>query len=176
MAVRIFSQPCRASGCERNWSMFESVHTKRRNRLSQQCLNDLVFVQYNLRLHVRQVEGTDCYDAIDLDSMDPLVDWVAEDVEPIFTEEDIEQLEREVADEGASRVGECTSSAAATIYVEPEDEAEDEDEDEDEYIPGVEHSIGDKDVTVRHPSPPHAVRSESRIYKRTGTRRKRPLH
>jgi len=156
--------------------MFESVHTKRHNRLSQQHLNDLVFVQYNIHLHVRQVEGTDCYDAIDLDSMDPLVDWVSEDVEPIFTKEGIERLEREAADEGASIASEGTSSAATAIYVEPEDEAEDEyededeDEDENEYIPEVEHSIGDEDVPVRHPSPPHVVRSEPRIYKRTGTR------
>jgi len=150
--------------------MFESVHTKRRNRLSQKHLNDLVFVQYNLRLHVRQVEGIDCYDAIDLDSMDPLVDWVVEDVEPIFTEEDIERLEREAADEGASRAGEGTSSAEVAIYVEPKDE----DEDEDEYIPEVEHSIRDEDVPM--PSPPHVVRSKPRIYKRTGTKGKRPLH
>lgn len=168
--MRILSQPCSASGCERNWSMFESIHTKRRNKLSQQRLNDLVFIQYNLRLHVKQVEGTDCYDAIDLDSMDPLVDWVAEDVEPIFTEEDIERLEREAADEGVPRAGEGTSSAAAAVYVDPEDE------DEDEYIPEAEHSIGDEDVPVPHPSPPRAVRSEPRIYQRTGTRGKRPLH
>lgn len=88
--MRILSQPCSTSRCKCNWSMFESVHTKRHNRLSQQRLNDLVFVQYNLRLHVRKVEGTNCYDAIDLDSMDPLVDWVVEDAQPIFIEEGIE--------------------------------------------------------------------------------------
>ncbi|KAI3988058.1 hypothetical protein MKX01_011847 [Papaver californicum] len=31
--VRILSATCSASGCERNWSIFEQVHTKRRNRL-----------------------------------------------------------------------------------------------------------------------------------------------
>lgn len=51
----------------------------------------------------------------DLDSMDPLVDWVVEDVEPIFTE-DIERLEREATDEGASRVGEGTSRAGEDTY------------------------------------------------------------
>ncbi|XP_059077840.1 uncharacterized protein LOC131065844 [Cryptomeria japonica] len=34
IAIRILSQPCSASGCERNWSMFEHIHSKRRNRLS----------------------------------------------------------------------------------------------------------------------------------------------
>ncbi|GLJ21845.1 hypothetical protein SUGI_0408520 [Cryptomeria japonica] len=53
IAIRVLSQPCSASGCERNWSVFESIHTKKRNRLSQKRLNDLVFVRYNLRLRVR---------------------------------------------------------------------------------------------------------------------------
>ncbi|XP_057852251.1 uncharacterized protein LOC131062571 [Cryptomeria japonica] len=28
IAIRVLSQPCSASGCERNWSVFESIHTK----------------------------------------------------------------------------------------------------------------------------------------------------
>ncbi|XP_057843440.2 uncharacterized protein LOC131052832 [Cryptomeria japonica] len=43
-------EPCSASRCERNWSVFESIHTKKINRLTQKRLNDLVFVRYNLRL------------------------------------------------------------------------------------------------------------------------------
>jgi len=43
-AVRILSQTCSASGCERNWSVFERIHTKKRNRLEQKRLNDMVFV------------------------------------------------------------------------------------------------------------------------------------
>ncbi|KAG5028528.1 hypothetical protein JHK87_012042 [Glycine soja] len=30
-----------ASGCERNWNIFEDIHSKRRNRLEHQKLNDL---------------------------------------------------------------------------------------------------------------------------------------
>jgi hypothetical protein len=41
------------SGCERNWSVFEHIHSKKRNRLEHQKLNDLVFVRYNLRLKNR---------------------------------------------------------------------------------------------------------------------------
>ncbi|KAK4583568.1 hypothetical protein RGQ29_026342 [Quercus rubra] len=44
------SQPAASLGCERNWSVFEQIHTKRRNRLEHQRLNDLVFVHYNYRL------------------------------------------------------------------------------------------------------------------------------
>ena len=39
-----------ASGCERNWNIFEHIHSKRRNRLEHQKLNDLVYIRYNLRL------------------------------------------------------------------------------------------------------------------------------
>ncbi|KAI3906175.1 hypothetical protein MKW92_044384 [Papaver armeniacum] len=43
VVVRVLSATCSATGCERNWSVFEQVHTKRRNRLSQQRLNALVY-------------------------------------------------------------------------------------------------------------------------------------
>ncbi|XP_047340886.1 uncharacterized protein LOC124944626 [Impatiens glandulifera] len=54
-AIRILSLTCSSSGCERNWSAFEMVHTKRRNCLHQQKLNDLVFVMYNMKLNDTQV-------------------------------------------------------------------------------------------------------------------------
>ena len=56
-AVQILSQTCSASGCERNWSVFERIHTKKRNRLEQKRLNDMVFVQYNLRLKRNQLQN-----------------------------------------------------------------------------------------------------------------------
>ncbi|XP_028216555.1 uncharacterized protein LOC114398571 [Glycine soja] len=53
-AIRVLSLTCSSSGCERNWSSFEMVHTKRRNRLHQQKMNDLVYVMYNLKLKSKQ--------------------------------------------------------------------------------------------------------------------------
>ncbi|GAV56791.1 LOW QUALITY PROTEIN: DUF659 domain-containing protein/Dimer_Tnp_hAT domain-containing protein, partial [Cephalotus follicularis] len=53
VAIRLLSQTSSSSGCERNWSVFERIHTKKRNRLEHQRLNDLVFVTYNLRLKNR---------------------------------------------------------------------------------------------------------------------------
>ncbi|XP_031091572.1 uncharacterized protein LOC115996475 [Ipomoea triloba] len=50
LAMRIISLCCSSSGCERNWSTFESIHTKRRNRLEHKRLNDLIYVQYNLKI------------------------------------------------------------------------------------------------------------------------------
>ncbi|CAN1821566.1 hypothetical protein LINPERHAP1_LOCUS29567 [Linum perenne] len=48
IAIRLLSQTSSSSGCERNWSVFERIHTKRRNRLEHKRLSDLVFVHYNM--------------------------------------------------------------------------------------------------------------------------------
>ena len=58
VAVRIFSQVCSASACERNWSMFDFIHTKKRNRLLSKKVRDVVFIHSNLRLK-EKLEGID---------------------------------------------------------------------------------------------------------------------
>ena len=50
LAIRLLSQTASSSGCERNWSLFDRIHTKGRNKLEHKRLNDLV---YNLRLKYR---------------------------------------------------------------------------------------------------------------------------
>ncbi|KAL6557522.1 hypothetical protein OROMI_017872 [Orobanche minor] len=35
LAMRIISLCCSSSGCERNWSTFEFIHTKKRNRFQK---------------------------------------------------------------------------------------------------------------------------------------------
>ncbi|KAF3509275.1 hypothetical protein F2Q69_00003332 [Brassica cretica] len=50
MAKRILSLTTSSSGCERAWSSFEGIHTKKRNWLSTSRMNNLVFVQFNTRL------------------------------------------------------------------------------------------------------------------------------
>ncbi|CAA0832218.1 hAT dimerisation domain-containing protein / transposase-related, partial [Striga hermonthica] len=50
VAIRILSLTTSSSGCERNWSTFEGIHTKKRNRLDVSRLNNLVYVQFNSRL------------------------------------------------------------------------------------------------------------------------------
>ncbi|XP_075506541.1 uncharacterized protein LOC142543269 isoform X1 [Primulina tabacum] len=54
VALRILSLTTSSSGCERNWSAFEGIHTKKRNRLDVHRLNNLVFVQFNARLFNKQ--------------------------------------------------------------------------------------------------------------------------
>ncbi|XP_023761629.1 uncharacterized protein LOC111910069 [Lactuca sativa] len=50
IAMRILSLTSSSSGCERNWSTFEAVHTKKRNRLETNRLNNLVCVQFKANL------------------------------------------------------------------------------------------------------------------------------
>eukprot|EP00253_Pinus_taeda_P031449 PITA_31449 len=84
-AIRVLSQTSSASGCERNWSVFERIHTKKRNRLEQKRLNDLVFVQYNLRLRRNQMMSkSPDLDPIVLDDIDPTSEWVEETEDPVF--------------------------------------------------------------------------------------------
>ncbi|KAK7404285.1 hypothetical protein VNO78_05057 [Psophocarpus tetragonolobus] len=42
LAVKILSLSCSSLGCERNWSVFEQIHSKKRNRLEHQKLHVLV--------------------------------------------------------------------------------------------------------------------------------------
>ncbi|CAI5470920.1 unnamed protein product [Closterium sp. Yama58-4] len=47
LARRVLSQPVSASSCERNWSMWDLVHTARRNRLGSVKCRVLVYVAHN---------------------------------------------------------------------------------------------------------------------------------
>eukprot|EP00253_Pinus_taeda_P010457 PITA_10457 len=84
-AIRVLSQTCSASGCEHNWYVFERIHTKKRNCLEQKQLNDLVFVQYNLRLRRKQMMNRrPDLDPIVLDDINPTSEWVEETEDPVF--------------------------------------------------------------------------------------------
>eukprot|EP00253_Pinus_taeda_P001833 PITA_01833 len=99
-AIRILSQTCSATGCERNWSVFERIHTKKRNRLDQKRLNDLVYVQYNLWLKRNQLlNKRSDLDPIVLEDIDPTSDWVVESHPAEFDpDEDLDlDLDREAS-------------------------------------------------------------------------------
>ncbi|PON81575.1 HAT, C-terminal dimerization domain containing protein, partial [Trema orientale] len=49
-AIRVLGLTCSSSACERNWSTFNQVHTKRRNRLTMSRMNTLVYIMYNKKL------------------------------------------------------------------------------------------------------------------------------
>lgn len=75
LAIKILGLTCSASGCERNWSVFEQIHSKKRNRLEHQKLNDLVYVKYNQKLRERHEKRSDL-DPISLDDIDDCNEWL----------------------------------------------------------------------------------------------------
>ncbi|KAL4181247.1 hypothetical protein AMTRI_Chr12g270310 [Amborella trichopoda] len=81
IAVRILSQTCAASGCERNWSTFQWIHAPRWNRLKTQTLHNLVYVHYNLKFRGKHIRRTPTnYTPINLDYIfwrDLADEWVS---------------------------------------------------------------------------------------------------
>ncbi|XP_027177656.1 uncharacterized protein LOC113776795 [Coffea eugenioides] len=86
-AIRILSLTCSSSGCERNWSAFELVHSKRRNRLAQKRMNDLVFVMYNLKLRERQRQRQRVIEEIPFENLPSDDEWVTERENPTLPKE-----------------------------------------------------------------------------------------
>jgi hypothetical protein len=58
VAVRILAQPASACACERNWSTYDFIHNKRRNRLTPGRARDLVYVFTNGRLADKILSGS----------------------------------------------------------------------------------------------------------------------
>ncbi|KAH1264366.1 hypothetical protein GmHk_01G000303 [Glycine max] len=86
-AIRVLSLTCSSYGCERNWSSFEMVHTKRRNRLHKKKMNDLVYVMYNLKLKSRQTRKIIVLSFEDRGSDD---EWLTEERDDIFYEDNLQ--------------------------------------------------------------------------------------
>ncbi|KAH0749021.1 hypothetical protein KY290_028253 [Solanum tuberosum] len=74
-AMKVLSLTCSSSGCERNWSVFEHIHSKKRNRLALSRLNDLVYIKYNRTLK-RRYDARDLIDPIRLDNIDDSNEWL----------------------------------------------------------------------------------------------------
>ncbi|ESN90190.1 hypothetical protein HELRODRAFT_182681, partial [Helobdella robusta] len=66
IAVRVLSQVTSAGSCERNWSTFDFIHTKKRNRLACKTVEKIVNVHCNLQL-VTKIE--------DINYIDEYIDW-----------------------------------------------------------------------------------------------------
>ncbi|KAK9993540.1 hypothetical protein SO802_023243 [Lithocarpus litseifolius] len=130
-AIRILSQIASSSRCERNWSVFEQIHTKKRNRLELQRLNDLVVKRKKFN-----------FDPIDYVSIDKIEFWVVEDEKPPFL--DHEEIENALYEEGVYPIEEGCS-----IHVQRDmdnEVIEDNDDinlesfgDEDDAPPGFRH-------------------------------------
>ncbi|KAL0352277.1 UNVERIFIED_CONTAM: hypothetical protein Scaly_1616400 [Sesamum calycinum] len=121
LAIRILSQTASSSGCERNWSVFERIHTKKRNRLEHQRLNDLVYVHYNLRLQNRVKYSKRPYDPVDYECIDKSEFWIVEETPE--GELDYDEME-ELLEEEMPRYDKESSFDPETNDVEPIAEAD----------------------------------------------------
>jgi len=70
------------------------MHTKKQNRLEQKQLNDIVFVQYNLRLRCNQLMKKTLESSnIIWDDFDTSSEWVVESQAPAFDNEDLSWMD-----------------------------------------------------------------------------------
>ncbi|KAH7285060.1 hypothetical protein KP509_33G010500 [Ceratopteris richardii] len=153
VAIRVLSQDCSASPCERNWSTWALFHTKKRNRLSTAQLERLVYCHCNLRLlesgghtaDVRQVN----IDHIDIEKVHEMPTIPSEELDlySMLYQELTEpqhqtRSQRRTRSRAVAFAGASTSSAPHGR--EDEDEDEDEDEpDEDEFSSDTESDSDD---------------------------------
>ncbi|XP_075658678.1 uncharacterized protein LOC142628467 [Castanea sativa] len=111
LAIRILSQTSTSSGCERCWSLFDQIHSKRRNRLEHQRLNDLVL--YNKKFN---------FDSIDYASIDKTDFWVfVEEEDPYLN---YEELDNAIYEEGAYPASAKSSSNIDDLCVDDSNEVE----------------------------------------------------
>ncbi|KAL5851461.1 hypothetical protein ACOSQ3_006579 [Xanthoceras sorbifolium] len=138
MAERILALTTSSSGCERNWSTFEGIHTKKRNRLDVDRLNNLVFVQFNSKLMNKRKRLMDKKANIDVllasngdasNAQGWMVDDGDEEVEPGT------RLTWQLVDEatGADEMTQPRRSTRVTRDLGEEFESEDEQVEEDNF-------------------------------------------
>ncbi|KAH7422450.1 hypothetical protein KP509_12G009000 [Ceratopteris richardii] len=142
LAIRILSQDCSASPCERNWSTWALFHTKKRNRLSTLQLERLVYCHCNLRLlergghsaEVRQVN----VDELDIERVHDIPSIPAEDLDlydMLYQELTVPQHDTRASRTRSSHrahsvPGPSTSRMEASISRAPHDDDDDSDDDD----------------------------------------------
>nr|XP_011463585.1 PREDICTED: uncharacterized protein LOC105351310 [Fragaria vesca subsp. vesca] len=106
-ATRIMSLTCSALGYERNWSTFEMIHTKKRNRLEHKRLHALFYVKYNIVLRDRTLKRNAIMtDLIVMEEIESDDEWITEiedsvlPTNPHWIEDNVEEL---TLDDGAIR-------------------------------------------------------------------------
>lgn len=86
VAIRILSQVCSTFTFEKNWSTFQQIHSEKRNKIDKEMLNDLAYINYNLRL-TRQMRTKPLEtDPIQFDDIDMTSEWVEESDNPSPTQ------------------------------------------------------------------------------------------
>jgi len=76
LAMRILNLTSSASGCERNWSTFEMVDAKRRNRLDLRRRDKLVYIQFNGRMMDKRKKLSSSSDVLLAYDATEAQDWI----------------------------------------------------------------------------------------------------
>ncbi|CAJ2667547.1 unnamed protein product [Trifolium pratense] len=78
VAIRILSQVCSTFSFQRQWSTFRQIHSEKKNKIDREILNDLVYINYNLKLN-RQMNAKSLeVDLLQSDDIDMTSEWVEE--------------------------------------------------------------------------------------------------
>lgn len=85
VAMRILSQVCSSCTFERHWSMFQQIHSEKRNKIDKETLNDIAYIHYNLKL-ARSKKSNLEGDPIQLEDIDMTSSWVEESENPSPTQ------------------------------------------------------------------------------------------
>nr|XP_011457653.1 PREDICTED: uncharacterized protein LOC105349520 [Fragaria vesca subsp. vesca] len=122
-ATQVFSLTYSASGCENNWSTFEMIHTKKRNRLEHKRLHALVYVKYNIALRDRTLKrNATMTDLIVMEEIESDDEWITEIEDPVlptdphWIEDNVEEL---TLDDGAIRNVPCGTYEISLINRDP---------------------------------------------------------
>ncbi|XP_065868688.1 uncharacterized protein [Euphorbia lathyris] len=86
VAIRILSQVCSTFSFERHWSTFQQIHSEKRNKIDKETLNDLVYINYNLKLMRQMRKKCIESDPILCDDIDMTSEWVEESDNPSPTQ------------------------------------------------------------------------------------------
>ncbi|XP_071715220.1 uncharacterized protein [Rutidosis leptorrhynchoides] len=145
-ALKVIGLTCSASACERNWSTFNQVHTKRRNRLGTKKMNDLVYIMYNRKLKQKFMKKkNEEEDPLFIENVMSDDEWLIGESSETHAEED-EGEDNIVGADGSSgaireEVGCSSSRKRKAVQLNLIDEDDEDDEDDDE----VNLNVGDHD-------------------------------
>ncbi|KAH7285019.1 hypothetical protein KP509_33G007900 [Ceratopteris richardii] len=143
LAIRILSQDCSVSPCERNWSTWALFHTKKRNRLSTTQLERLVYCHCNLRLlesggHTGDVREVNV-DTVDIERVRDIPDIPPEDLDlytMLYHELTLPQHDTRSSRSrrGPSGSGDASTSSRPHTTTTRDDDDDDDDDDESDDL------------------------------------------
>ncbi|GBG66089.1 hypothetical protein CBR_g55432 [Chara braunii] len=133
-AVRLLGQGCSSSSCERNWNLFERIHSRLRNNLGTVKLSTLVFNRWNQHLLDFLTKKQKADDAAKWEEDEPVEDLTRD----------------EMASNARLRLGEWRARLRGTHSVHDEGENDDSGSDEEDIPVQVQQTAVAEEVTVKH--------------------------